>query len=409
MDGAELSWLVNHSLPLLPLGSAQNPELRADLLGRKVSCLQLAAMRNANLILQHYNFTGRLSHRRPGAEGLGLLRTTFVIISCSIILENLLVLLAILRRLRARRWVYSCIASITLSDLLAGVAYLCNLCLSGGKTFQLSAQLWFLREGILFVALAASTFSLLVTAVERYSAMVRPIAENEASKTLRLRSLIVGCWLLAFLLGLLPLLGWNCLCDLNACSVLLPLYSKSYILFSVVMFSIILLGIVGLYISIFQLVQASSKQSSSRHGRKRSLRLLKTVLIILGAFIVCWSPLFVLLLLDVFCEPQRCAELHSLDWPLALAMLNSGINPIIYSLRSVEVRRAVGNLLCCCCLRAGLCQPGNCLAIADINSASSTESSLRYRESFRSSLALNARPRAPLSSNSSMMSNLPSL
>ncbi|NWI65872.1 S1PR4 protein, partial [Todus mexicanus] len=379
--------------------------LRLDLLGRRGSCLQLAATRNVNIILQHYNFSGKLTNRHSGDEGMGLVRTTFAIISCVIILENLLVLLAVLRCLRARRWVYSCIASITVSDLLAGVAYLSNLCLSGKKTFQLSPQLWFLREGILFIALAASTFSLLVTAIERYSAMVRPIAENEASKTLRLRGLIVSCWLLAFVIGLLPLLGWNCLCDFTACSVLLPLYSKNYILFSVVMFSIILLGIIGLYISIFQLVQASSKQTSSRHSRKRSLRLLKTVLMILGAFIVCWSPLFVLLLFDVFCESQSCSHLHNLDWTLALAMLNSGVNPVIYSLRSVEVRRAVGNLLCCCCLRLGLCEPGSCAVIADINSGSSTESSLHYRESFRSSVAFSARPRAPLSSNSSMMSN----
>lgn len=408
MDAPVLSWLVNRSL-LLPPDSAQHVELRLDLLGTKASCLQLAAMRNVNIILQHYNFSGKLTNRQSGDERMGLVRTTFAIISGVIILENLLVLLAVLRCLRARRWVYSCIASITVSDLLAGIAYLSNLCLSGRKTFQLSPQLWFLREGILFIALAASTFSLLVTAIERYSTMVRPIAENEASKTLRLRGLIVSCWLLAFVIGLLPLLGWNCLCDFQACSALLPLYSKNYILFSVVMFSIILLGIIGLYISIFHLVQASSRQTSSRHGRKRSLRLLKTVLMILGAFILCWSPLFVLLLLDVFCEPGACIHLRSLDWTLALALLNSGVNPIIYSLRSVEVRRAVGSLLCCCCVRVGLCKPGSCLVISDINSGSSTESSLHYRESFRSSVVWNARPRAPLSSNSSMMSNLPSL
>ncbi|XP_052558609.1 sphingosine 1-phosphate receptor 4 [Tympanuchus pallidicinctus] len=397
--------MLNRSFSL----SAQYPELRMDLLDRKGSCLQLAAMRNVNIILQHYNFSGKLTNRPSQDEGMGLIRTIFVIVSCAIILENLLVLLAVLRCLRARRWVYSCIASITVSDLLAGIAYLSNLCLSGKKTFQLSPQLWFLREGILFIALAASTFSLLVTAIERYSAMVRPIAENEASKTLRLRGLIVFCWLLAFVIGLLPLLGWNCLCDFSTCSTLLPLYSKNYILFSVVMFSIILLGIIGLYISIFQLVQASSRQTTSRHSRKRSLRLLKTVLMILGTFIICWSPLFALMLFDVFCETHSCMQLHSLDWTLAMAMLNSGINPIIYSLRSVEVRRAVCSLLCCCCIRIGLCKPGNCPVITDINSGSSTESSLRYRESFRSPIAPMPRPRAPLSSNSSMMSNLPSL
>ncbi|NWV14863.1 S1PR4 protein, partial [Ptilonorhynchus violaceus] len=376
-----------------------------DLLGTKASCLQLAATRNVNIILQHYNFSGKLARRQSGEEGMGPVHIVFAIISSLIILENLLVLLAVLRCLRGRRWVYSCIASITLSDLLAGVAYLSNLCLSGSKTFQLSPPLWFLREGVLFVALAASTFSLLVTAIERYGAMVRPIAENEASKTQRLRGLIVSCWLLALVIGLLPLLGWNCLCDFRACSALLPLYSKNYILFSVVVFSIILLGIIGLYISIFQLVQASSRQSSSRHAHKRSLRLLKTVLIILGAFIICWSPLFILLLFDVFCETGACSHLHSMDWTLILALLNSGVNPVIYALRSVEVRRAVGSLLFCCCVRLGLCKLESCLVISDINSGSSTESSLRYRESFRRSVVGNARPRAPLSSNSSMMSN----
>ncbi|XP_062452209.1 sphingosine 1-phosphate receptor 4 isoform X2 [Rhea pennata] len=389
--------------------SSRYPELSVDLLSRKGACLQLAATRNVNIILQHYNFTGKLTNRQSQDEGMSFVHIICVIVSCFIILENLLVLLAILRCLRARRWVYSCIASITVSDLLAGIAYLSNVFLSGKKTFQLSPQLWFLREGILFIALAASTFSLLVTAIERYSAMVRPIAENEASKTLRLRGLIISCWLLALVIGLLPLLGWNCLCNFNACSALLPLYSKNYILFSVVMFSIILLGIVGLYVSIYQLVQASSKQISSRHSRKRSLHLLKTVLMILGVFIICWSPLFILLLFDVFCETQTCRHLHSLDWTLGLAILNSAINPVIYSFRSREVCHAMKSLLCCCCVWAGLCKPESCLVITDINSGSSTESSLRYRESFRSSVALNARPRAPLSSNSSMMSNLPSL
>ncbi|XP_074834593.1 sphingosine 1-phosphate receptor 4 [Carettochelys insculpta] len=374
------------------------------------SCLQLAAAQNTNLILQHYNYTGKLSSRRLQQDEMSLVKVAFIAISCLIVMENLLVLLAIARGLRARRWVYSCIASITVSDLLAGVAYVCNLCLSGRRTFQLTPTLWFLREGILFVALAASTFSLLVTAIERYSTMVRPIAESEASKTLRLRSLIVWGWVLAILIGMLPLMGWNCLCDFPSCSSLLPLYSKKYILFCVVMFSLILLGIIGLYTSIYHLVRASSQQSITRHSRKRSLRLLKTVLMILGAFILCWSPLFALLLLDVFCKSPACLHLRGMDWALALAVLNSAINPLIYSFRSLEVRRAVLRFLCCCCIRLGIWGPGDCLLMADINSGSSTESSLRVRESFRSSVALNARarPREPLSSNSSMMSNLPS-
>nr|XP_020649917.1 sphingosine 1-phosphate receptor 4 [Pogona vitticeps] len=357
-----------------------------------------------NIILYHYNHTGRMNNRKPQEDKVNVLEMVIVAASCLIILENLLVLLAIIRKVRARKWVYSCLASITFSDLLAGVSYLVNLCLSGSRTFQLTPTMWFLREGVLFVALAASTFSLLVTAVERYSAMVRPIAENEAVKTIRLRSLIVFCWALAILIGLLPLLGWNCLCHVGRCSTLLPLYAKNYLFFAVVVFSVILVGVVGLYASIYRCVLRSAKQTTSRCGRKRSLRLLKTVSLILFAFVICWVPLFVLLVVDVFWADETW-ELHKVfGWLLTLAVTNSFINPIIYSFGSKEVRTAVVELVCCCCIWAE-CRGVNSNR-GHLNSSTGTGSSLKLRESFRSSVTLNRRAREPLSSNSSMMSTM---
>uniref|UniRef100_A0A8D0GWQ5 Sphingosine-1-phosphate receptor 4 n=1 Tax=Sphenodon punctatus TaxID=8508 RepID=A0A8D0GWQ5_SPHPU len=400
-------------LNLLPASSSppfltELPEVGVGLVYNRNSCFQLAAVRNENLILLHYRFMGKMTNRRPQEAWMDTAKVAYITLSCLIVLENLLVLLAILKNLRARRWVYSCIASITVSDLLAGVAYIINLCLSGHRTFQLTPKWWFVREGFLFVALAASIFSLLVTAVERYSAMVRPIAENEASKTTRLRVLIVACWCLAFLIGLFPILGWNCLCDFHSCSSLLPLLSKSYILFCVVMFSVLLLGIAGFYAAIYHLVRTSVRPAVSKHSQVRSLKLLKTVSIILGAFIVCWTPLFIQLLHDVFCNSQSCKQ-HSLEWALALAVFNSAINPIIYAFRSREVRRAVIGLICCCCINAGLRGPRGCLDVGDIHSGSSTESSLRIRESFRNSVVLNRRKREPLTSLSSALSSMSSI
>ncbi|KAI4798767.1 hypothetical protein KUCAC02_020499, partial [Chaenocephalus aceratus] len=154
--------------------------------------------------------------------------------SIFIILENLLVLVAVISRIcRSRRWVYVCIANITLSDLLTGAAYLVNICMSGSQTFRLSSALWLFREGMLFVALAASIFSLLLIAVERYTTMMKPLPQKSANKTYcRIYGLVALCWVLALVIGFLPLLGWNCVCSLDACSTLLPLYSKSYIFFS---------------------------------------------------------------------------------------------------------------------------------------------------------------------------------
>ncbi|XP_067824535.1 sphingosine 1-phosphate receptor 4 [Heptranchias perlo] len=355
-------------------------------------CQAFFASQQVNIILLHYNHTGKLENRRLPSEGMGAVRIIFMAVSCFIVLENMLVFLAILNNTRFRSWVYYCIVNITLCDLLTGTVYIVNLCLSGEKTFHITPTLWFIREGVLFFALAASTFSLLITAVERYATMVKPLPYASARKTYRVYVLIGICWVVASLIGLLPLLGWNCICNFDDCSTLLPLYSKSYILFCVVMFSIIIIGIVALYSGIYHLVRTSANSVACSKSRQKSVRLLKTVFMIVGAFVICWSPLFVLLLLDVFCD-SRCANLHSMEWTIALAVVNSAINPIIYSFGSKEVRRAILKLLCCCFIKAGTPLPF--LSRSESALGPSTDSSYRLRESFRNSKLLSPKKSLP--------------
>lgn len=372
------------------------------------SCLQLAARGHSRLIILHYNHSGRLAGRGgPEEAGLGVLRGLFVAVSCLVVLENLLVLAAIVLRMRSRRWVYYCLLNIALSDLLTGAAYLANVLLSGARTFGLAPAQWFLREGLLFMALAASTFSLLFTAAERFATMVRPVAESRATKTGRVYGFIGLCWLLAALLGLLPLLGWNCVCAFPRCSSLLPLYAKEYILFCVAVFGLVLASILLLYGAIFRVVRANGRQAPRPAARRKARRLLTTVLLILAAFVLCWGPLFGLLLADVFGSNVWAQEyLRGMDWILALAVLNSAINPLIYSFRSREVCRAVLGFLCWGCLRLGVRGPRDCLARAAEapSGMSTTDSSLRPRDSFRGSRSLSFRMREPLSSISSVRS-----
>ncbi|KAJ8408239.1 hypothetical protein AAFF_G00256530 [Aldrovandia affinis] len=320
-------------------------------LSSAASCPHLYDSANGSVVLEHYNRTGRLLLRRPPDRGggIGAAKASFLFISVCIVLENLLVLLAVLFRVRLRhRWVYICVANITLSDLLAGAAYVLNLFMSGGRTFRLSPALWLFREGVLFVALAASIFSLLLIAVERYTTMMKPLHQKSARKTYRVYGLVLLCWLLAFAIGFLPLLGWNCVCRLDECSTLLPLYSRGYILFCLVLFSLILLAIGALYGAIYWHVRGSSGgEADSTRSRQRSMRLLKTVMCIVGAFVACWGPLFVLLLVDFVCGARGCGPLRGVDWVIALAVLNSAVNPVIYALGSSELRRAIAGLLCC--------------------------------------------------------------
>lgn len=303
-------------------------------------------------IYLHYNYTGKLDHRPSIGTSPGTVDTktiVFLVVCSFIVLENITVLVAIWKNHRFHNRMYFFIGNLALCDLLAGVAYLVNLLLSGEKTLQLSPVLWFVREGSMFVALGASIFSLLAIAIERHLTMIK-MRPYDTNKNYRVFLLIGTCWLVAISLGALPILGWNCLDNLPDCSTVLPLYTKKYVGFCIIVFIILLLAMSILYARIYILVKSSSRKVSKNRNSEHAMSLLRTVIIVVGVFITCWTPLFVLLLLDVACE-RRCPILYKADWFIAVAVLNSAMNPVIYTLASREMRRAFLGLVCGICFK----------------------------------------------------------
>lgn len=307
-----------------------------------------------NIIQLHYNYTGKLSQDKY-KNGLKPEAIAFILVCLLIVVENTIVLMAIWKNKKFHLPMYYLLGNLTLSDLLAGFTYMINIIMSGPNTLKMTPLLWFLREGGVFITLAASVISLLAIAIERHITMVK-MKPYHGTKRHRMLALIGASWALAVMLGVLPIIGWNCMCELNQCSTVLPLYAKSYVLVCVTIFSAILMAIGVLYGLIFHTVKRNTKRLGSirrkgftRHSQKY-MALLKTVTIVLGVFIVCWLPLFLLLLLDSICKTEKCPILYKADYFLGLAMINSLINPIIYTLTSKDMCKAIIKLLCRSCL-----------------------------------------------------------
>lgn len=306
------------------------------------------------ILLQHYNYTGKL-HQDRYKDGLKPESIASLFICLLIVVENLIVLMAIRKNKKFHMPMYYLLGNLTLSDLLAAFTYMLNIMLSGPRTLKLTPLLWFLREGGVFITLSASVISLLAIAIERFFTM-RNTKPYHRTKRNRMFALIAASWALSLLLGALPIMGWNCLHRLEWCSTVLPLYAKSYIFFCVFVFLTVLLAIVLLYGRIFHFVKSNTQNPSCvqrkpyGHRSLKYMALLKTVTIVVGAFILCWMPLFVLLLMDFVCPVNTCPVLFKVDYFLGVAMFNSLINPVIYTLTSRDIRRAILKLLCRRCL-----------------------------------------------------------
>ncbi|XP_022067720.1 lysophosphatidic acid receptor 2-like [Acanthochromis polyacanthus] len=271
-----------------------------------------------------------------------------------VIFSNLLVIAAIFKNRRFHFPIYYLLGNLALADLFSGVSYLHLMFHTGPWTIRLSKYQWFVRQGLIDTSLTASVLNLLAVAVERQQTIFNMQLHSEMSAR-RIFVIIIIIWLLAIMLGLVPTMGWHCLCDLPNCSTMAPLYSRKYLIFWAVLNLLTFSIMVAVYTRIFLYVRHKSKQMSQHTSQQRHkdtvFNLMKTVSMILGCFVICWTPGLVVLLLDgLGCE--SCKVLRYEKYCLVLAECNSFVNPIIYSFRDKDMRRTFKEILCCLCRRS---------------------------------------------------------
>lgn len=281
---------------------------------------------------------------------LTLVQVVGSICCCFILVANAMIIAAVVTNRRFHYPFYYLLANLAASDFLAGIAYVYLMFKTGKISRDLSLQAYFFRQGLLDVSLSASLINLLVIALERYISIMNWKVHSNLNKR-RVTLLIVLVWGISIFMGAVPSLGWNCICSLELCSKLAPIFSRSYLIFwsvsNLLLFLIMVAVYLRIYIYVMRKTVVMNAHTSAAINRKRTpVKLIKTVMTVLGAFVICWTPGLVILLLDgLKCE--QCNVLKFKRWLLLLAVLNSVMNPVIYSYRDEEMWTTIKNLMRC--------------------------------------------------------------
>ncbi|KAI5623615.1 lysophosphatidic acid receptor 2b, partial [Silurus asotus] len=293
----------------------------------------------------YYNISGKVI---PDLGHVYAVVSLILIVSFFSIATNILVLTAIFINRRFHYPIYYLLGNLAAADLFTGIAYLHMIFCP----WTVSLSEWFIRQGLIDACLNASVINLMAIALERHQTIFT-MQLHSTMTNMRVILLIVGIWTIAVFMGLIPSMGWNCLCHTDNCSKMAPMYSRSYFVFLAVLNLLSISFMVLVYTRIFIYVRHKSQRMSQhtvQNKHKETVEnLMRTVFVILGCCVVCWTPGLVLLLLDgVKCN---CIMINVEIYSVVLAELNSMMNPIIYWYRDQDMRRTFKHILCCLCRR----------------------------------------------------------
>ncbi|XP_042360748.1 lysophosphatidic acid receptor 2a [Plectropomus leopardus] len=272
-----------------------------------------------------------------------------------VVLANLMVMVAISINRLFHFPIYYLLGNMAAADLFAGIAYANLMLHTGPWTSTLTKEQWYIRGALIDISLTASVANLLAVAVERHQSIITMQLHSKMTKR-RVVLLIVCIWAVSIIMGLVPSTFWNCECDLADCSTVAPLYSRRFLIFWAVLNLLTFLIMVAMYTRIFVYVRYQTWYASQHtldvQHRQTVINLMKTISMVLGAFVICWMPGLVTLLLDGLLGKASHANAYE-KFCLVIAECNSLVNPIIYSLRDNEMRQTFKRILCCLCQRGG--------------------------------------------------------
>uniref|UniRef100_A0A8C3D8D3 Adrenocorticotropic hormone receptor n=1 Tax=Corvus moneduloides TaxID=1196302 RepID=A0A8C3D8D3_CORMO len=247
----------------------------------------------------------------------------FFTVAAAGILENLLILIAVVRNKNLHLPMYFFICSLAISDMLGSLYKTLEnifiiLCKMGYLTRHgdFEKKLDDAMDSMFILSLLGSIFSLLAIAADRYITIFYALRYHNIM-TLR-RALVILAIIWTFCAG-------------SSIAIALFSYEAATVIPFTILFPLMMFFILCLYIA--------SLPTSTVHHRT-NMKGAITLTIFLGVFLCCWAPFVLHILLARFCphNPYCACYMSIFHVNGTLIMCNAIINPMIFAFRSPELR-----------------------------------------------------------------------
>ncbi|XP_070537557.1 adenosine receptor A1-like [Ptychodera flava] len=289
------------------------------------------------------------------------------------------------KELRATR--YAFMASLACVDMLSGFYFTAGALLNAAPEIAGNdGHNCVYLLCVLFLLWSTSIFHMVLIAVDRYLIITNPFKYNETMTRFRCAGLIAGAWFSGGSVASLPLLGWQSALSLQEGIICTPSFvmSGEYLMFFCVgVFLLPLVVMCALYgklahiafqqrrkihalhnisnttrndlVTVSASTAAAASSSQATHSSpvqqnrlkifKKEMRTTKTLVMILGAFAICWLPFSLMLVLEYIYPTFQSADLDAIAF--SMGMGNSALNPVLYALRDVPLRKTLKAILKC--------------------------------------------------------------
>nr|AAT90167.1 melanocortin 1 receptor [Aspidoscelis inornatus]AAT90168.1 melanocortin 1 receptor [Aspidoscelis inornatus]AAT90170.1 melanocortin 1 receptor [Aspidoscelis inornatus]AAT90171.1 melanocortin 1 receptor [Aspidoscelis inornatus]AAT90172.1 melanocortin 1 receptor [Aspidoscelis inornatus] len=269
----------------------------------------------------------------------------FLTLGVMSLVENLLVVAAIIKNRNLHSPMYYFICCLAVSDTLVSVSNLVEtlfmLLLENGVLVVEGSTLRHM-DNVMDMLICSSLMSSLsflgVIAVDRYITIFYALRYHSIMTIQRAVVIIMVVWVISSI----------------SSTIFIAYDSTAVILCLVVFFLSMIILIVALYIHMFTLAYQHARRISIMQRKQsspqfRSMKGAITLTILLGVFFVCWGPFFLHLILILICpERPTCTCYFSyFNLYLVLVICNSVVDPIIYAFRSQELRRTLKEVVLC--------------------------------------------------------------